>query len=67
MTPRDFCYWLQGYIELTDASISDTLLEECQVDVIRDHLKLVFEKETPDRQRPLTDYMQYADGVSVTC
>lgn len=45
MTPRDFCYWLQGYLEISGARV----LEEFEVQVIRDHLKLVFSKETPDR------------------
>lgn len=45
MTPRDFCYWLQGHLEISGARV----LEEFEVQVIRDHLKLVFSKETPDR------------------
>lgn len=47
MTPRDFCYWLQGYLEISGARV----LEEFEVQVIRDHLKLVFSKETPDRTK----------------
>ena len=43
--PQDFCYWLQGFVELQDSdSISDK-----QWLVIKDHLKLVFDKNTPDR------------------
>jgi len=45
MTPRDFVYWLQGYLEISGARV----LEEYEVSVIKDHLKLVFSKETPDR------------------
>ena len=41
MRSRDFCYWLQGYFELTD---SHTLSNE-QIKVIRDHLDLVFAHE----------------------
>jgi len=44
-SPQDFCYWLQGFVELQDSdSISDK-----QWLVIKDHLKLVFDKKTPDR------------------
>lgn len=38
MKSRDFCYWLQGYFEL---SSKDGLTKE-QVDIIRAHLAMVF-------------------------
>jgi hypothetical protein len=38
MTSREFCYWLQGYFEISDA---DTL-EERQLDVVKKHLAMVF-------------------------
>lgn len=44
MTERDFCYWLQGLFELTEVKS----LTESQVKMIRDHLKTVFIKVTPD-------------------
>lgn len=45
MTPEVFTYWLQGFVELQDSeSISDK-----QWLIIKDHLKLVFDKKTPDR------------------
>jgi len=56
MTPENFVYWLQGYFEINDAAgISTTsvtlgtlkYLNEKQLQVIRDHLKLVLEKKTP--------------------
>jgi len=41
MQARDFCYWLQGYFELAPLeSLSPT-----QVDVIKNHLNLVFKHE----------------------
>lgn len=40
---RDFCYWLQGMFELTNAN---ELTAE-QVQQIKDHLGLVFNKKTP--------------------
>jgi len=38
MTSRDFCYWLQGYFEISKAS---TLSEE-QTQDVRNHLNMVF-------------------------
>jgi hypothetical protein len=43
MNELQFCYWLQGYFELGQASG----LNSDQVQVIKDHLQLVFKKETP--------------------
>lgn len=43
MTPENFVYWLQGFLELS----YQTSLDEIQTKVIRDHLALVFEKKTP--------------------
>lgn len=42
MTPIEFCYWLQGALEL---GCSKTLNEE-QVKVLNEHLNLVFKKVT---------------------
>lgn len=57
MTPRDFCYWLQGYFELRegesntvktlDDSKDITPFTPTQMVQIKEHLKLVFKKETP--------------------
>jgi len=44
MNEKDFCYWLQGFVELQDSDV----ISEKQWLVIKDHLKLVFDKETPD-------------------
>lgn len=49
MTPENFVYWLQGYLELTAAGESAEDLTANQVKVIQDHLDLVFAKSTPDR------------------
>ena len=78
MTERDFVYWLQGMLELSGAETLDVR----QVAIIRDHLKLVFTKATPDRtQQTVTgpfipiDFSQYvpkytpapAEHITVTC
>lgn len=46
MTSEQFCYWLQGFMEVTGAQS----INQEETLIIRDHLKLVFEKETPERQ-----------------
>ena len=46
MTPEQFAYWLQGALEVIDPKYG---LDAKQVQVIRDHLALVFEKVTPER------------------
>ena len=45
MTPEQFTYWLQGFMEISNP----TTLNETQTQVIKDHLALVFNKQTPDR------------------
>lgn len=46
MTPEQFCYWLQGFFEL---SCPIDGLSPSQIAAIRDHLNTVFNKVTPDR------------------
>ena len=53
MTERDFVYWLQGYMELENP----IALSETQTQQIKDHLALVFKKETPF-------YKIHSDGVN---
>ncbi len=43
MNTQDFCYWLQGYFELSG---TDEGLPKEQVEVIKEHLQLVFKKQT---------------------
>lgn len=45
MTTDQFAFWLQGFIEIENP----TKLDEKQTQIIKDHLKLVFDKKTPDR------------------
>lgn len=42
MTSRDFCYWLQGYLELRGSVIGMT---DAQVESITKHLAMVFKHE----------------------
>lgn len=48
MTPENFCYWLQGFAEIT----STPQPSEAQWQAIKDHLQLVFTKETPKMYTP---------------
>lgn len=45
MTTEQFCYWLQGFAEIKGGWEEPTAAEWA---VIKDHLNLVFKKETPD-------------------
>lgn len=42
MKPTEFCYWLQGYFELADHASHEQHLTTEQVEVIKNHLNLVF-------------------------
>lgn len=54
MTPNDFCFWLNGYLEMSGAESID----KAQTDILKDHLKLVFEKKTP--------YYNYVGGSGIS-
>jgi len=41
MTSRDFCYWLQGYFEVSNPKE----IGEKEVQMIKNHLNLVFKHE----------------------
>ena len=45
MSPEQFCYWLQGLLEVGNPKE----LNETQIKIIKDHLALVFNKVTPTR------------------
>lgn len=45
MTPEQFIYWLQGFMEVADPKSMD----EKQLQVVKDHIALVLKKETPNR------------------
>ena len=68
MTPRDFVYWLQGYIELTEIEVgSDIEMTPAQIDIVKQHLNLVFQKEKNDKIKNInsvTIYPEMIHGVS---
>jgi hypothetical protein len=45
MTSRDFCFWLQGYLEITDSKGSARVLTAAQLSCVQQHLALVFKHE----------------------
>lgn len=46
MTSRDFCFWLQGFLELRDSKDSkDGMVTEEQISIIKRHLAPVFKHE----------------------
>ena len=47
MEETSFCYWLQGFFELSNSNKLTTK----QVQQIKDHLDLVFTKVTPNRNK----------------
>lgn len=49
MRAEDFAYWLQGFFEMTD---SKTLTEK-QVQMVKEHLALVFTKTTGEKKSTL--------------
>ena len=52
MTPENFCYWLQGFIEIENPKTINTQ----QVQEIKNHLQLVFEKKTPTIKQQLENH-----------
>jgi len=45
MTSEQFTYWLKGFMEIANP----THLTTKQLEIVKDHLDLVFDKKTPDR------------------
>lgn len=49
MTPNDFAFWLQGFIEMNP----NAMVTRTQWEIVKDHLKLVMNKQTPNRTHTL--------------
>ncbi len=63
MTSEHFCIWLQGFLELSHDNIS---LTEKQVRIVKEHLKLVFEKKTEEKQSLLSNLVYDPVGTLLT-
>lgn len=59
MTPENFCYWLQGLLEIGNP---DQLTKQ-QIEIIQDRLDLVFNKETPTRKLNLTTFKEHMEKL----
>lgn len=46
MTSQEFCFWFQGFLELRGAaSVTTSGMSERQVEIVKEHLSLVFAHE----------------------
>ena len=59
MDSTNFTYWLQGFFEISDSN----KLNEKQVQIIKDHLALVFDKVTPDRNGSTISDLEVGENV----
>lgn len=57
MSPDSFCYWLNGFFEISDQKE----LTPQQVHIIKDHLNLVFKKVTPI----YNDYIGFGSKIQI--
>lgn len=48
MTPENFCYWMKGFVELSEYKSENVPPSIDQWRSILDHLELVFDKVTPE-------------------
>lgn len=55
MNPLDFCYWLQGLLEISNPKS----LHESQINIIKNHLSLVFNPVTSNWSNPLNNLAIY--------
>lgn len=60
MTTENFCYWLRGFQE-----IGGSVPNEQEWKTIRDHLDLVFKKETPNRIKIPNSFSPH--GTPILC
>lgn len=61
MTSDQFTYWLQGYFEIENPKE----LNETQVQIIKDHLQLVFKKVTPQRVEQFNEANTCHSGLNI--
>lgn len=61
MTPENFCYWLQGFFEINGAKSIENWNKSLsceQVNEIKNHLDLVFNKVTPTSENNICELDQ---------
>ena len=65
MNERDFIYWLNGFLELSDAKE----LNEKQVIILREHIALVMTKVTGDNNPDWGNLLHKSWGgpTTITC
>lgn len=68
MTPEQFAYWLQGFAEMSNQD----KISKAQWEMIQDHLKTVFKKETPNYSpfvatSPVMDYKMPEGAQNIIC
>jgi len=66
MTSRDFCFWLQGYLEIGAAGDDVPVLSAEQVECVKRHLALVFQRETASSSAPSIPGLDPLCGTVVT-
>ena len=60
MTSRDFCFFLQGFLEVSGP---DAEINKAKLDIIRNHLNLVFKHEIdPSMPDPTGELQALHDG-----
>lgn len=66
MTSRDFCFWLQGFFEIS----KDNFLDEEQTNIVKKHLAMVFIHEIdPSMSNKKLDqiHAQSVSNVTMRC
>lgn len=64
MTSQNFCYWLQGYLEIRE----EKNISEAQVKIIKEHLALVWAKDEGPDAFVLSGSFCYPDEkITSTC
>ncbi len=64
MTPKEFCYWLQGFFELKGQLTGPVELTPQQAAMIRDHLQYVFTHLTAEQFAQIQKAVQPQPVVS---
>lgn len=59
LSATNFAFWLKGYFELTGSNT----LNENQVEIIKEHLNLVFTKVTKE----IDPQVEHKEGKQATC